>query len=243
MASRFPGLRLRGRTRDRYDSIPVEGVHLEDLEMLLEGLRTAVALGARWDDAELPPDQRQNRDALLAHFAALDPLLERWNAAVELARITPGALWEWFARTASEYGITEPTFAVGSIIDRLAILTIQRARSWELDIGYEFNLEPVPEPFYDGTRICIHLESQRVATLPSEPQSDAAQRVRAASEVIQRLFDDAQASREARAIADARDAVLELKSEVLEYLADQRTASSIQTTKRCAICRERVALA
>jgi hypothetical protein len=201
-------------------------------------LRTAVELESHCDDAEPPAGQQPNLQTFLVHFPELGPHLEEWDEAVERARIAPGALWEWLAAAAAERGIAEPAFAVGSLIDHLAILTLQRARTWQLDAPYVLSVEQFRDRFRGDEYVSIHLKGQRVAKLAMHPDTNAEQRVQAAGRLMQGLFDDAQASEAAQAVVQARDSLLVLKEQLLELLGPRPADTPTLIADGCPLCEE-----
>ena len=215
---------------------PIDPVHRADLETLRDLLRTAVELESRCDFGEPSTGSQPNRQAFMAHFTALHAPLEEWNAAVERSRTAPGALWEWFARAAGRRKITEPEFAVGSLIDRLAVLTLQRARKWQLQSPYELTLEHFRDRQDGDKYVSIHLDGQRVARLPMESGESTDQHFEAANRLIQGFFDEAQASEEAQAVADARDTLLQLKEELLERLKPGAGETPLERVQDCPVC-------
>jgi len=206
------------------------------LDTLRALLRTAVELESRCDYDEPPTGQQPNRQAFMAHFPKLGASLEEWDATVERARLAPSALWEWFVKTAAERGITEPSFAVGSLIDHLAILTLQRARSWQLDTPYELSLEQFRDRFGGKEYVSIHLRGQRVARIPTQPHIDDQHRIQAVGRLMQGLFDDAQASKEARVVVEARDSLLLLKEELLAHLRPRSADTPTLLADGCPFC-------
>ena len=196
----------------------------------------AVELESRCDYDEPPTGHQPNHQAFMTHFPDLGASLDEWDAAVERARMAPSTLWEWFAKAAVERSITEPSFAVGSLIDHLAILTLQRARSWQLDIPYELSLEQFRDRFGDKEYVTIHLEGQRVARLATQPHTDDQQRIQAVGRLMQGLFDDAQASKEARAVLDARDSLLLLKEDLLDHLRPRSADTPTLLADGCPFC-------
>jgi hypothetical protein len=206
------------------------------LDTLRDLLRTAVELESCCDYDEPSTGHQLNRLAFTAHFPELRASLEEWDAAVERARIAPGALWAWFEKAAAQRSITEPSFAVGSLIDRLAILTLQRARSWQLDIPYELGVSQFRDRFGGREYVSIHLAGQRVARLPTQPHTDDQQRIQAVGRLMQGFFDEAQSSKEARAVVDARDSLLLLKEDLLNHLRPQSADTPILLADGCPFC-------
>jgi hypothetical protein len=217
---------------------PIDPRHQEDLDTLRDLLRTAVELESPCDHAEPATGQQPSLQTFLAHFPELRPRLQEWDETVERARIAPGALWEWFAAAAAERGIAEPAFAVGSLIDHLAILTLQRARTWQLDAPYVLSVEQFRDRLGDDEYVSIHLKGQRVAKLPMRPHANAEQRVQAAGRLLQGLFDDAQASEEAHAVVEARDSLLVLKEQLLELLGPRPADTPTLSADGCPYCEE-----
>ena len=100
--------------------------HREELEALLDLMRMSVELDDRCGTGAGPGGASSNDATLRAHFAELHARLGEWDERVERVRAAPGALWGWFERSAPREGISEPPFAVGALIDRLAILSCRR---------------------------------------------------------------------------------------------------------------------
>jgi len=219
----------------------VQPEHREDLETLLDVLRASVELESRCDYADAPNGEQHHRRAFMAHFGELGALLEQWDAAVERLRTAPGGLWEWFAVAAADRGIAEPPFALGALIDRLAVWTVERSRHGELRHHHRLDLQHFRDGFGDQQYLSIYVEGQKVATLPCEPSADLERRAGAADNLVQSLFADAQACEEAKEVGHARDALLDLKQHVLECLTEHATGSPILAAAdcpRCAMCVE-----
>jgi hypothetical protein len=218
---------------------PVEPKHQEDLEALRNVLRAAVELESRCDFADPPNGRRHNRESFLAHFSELEDALEEWDAAVERVRAAPGALWDWYARAAAERGIDEPQFAVGSLIDRLATLTVERSRHGRLSAQHELYLQHFKDAFESEESVSVYVEGQKVAKLPGEPRRDERRRVEAVDRLIQSLFDSAQICEAATEIGHARDSLLDLKHELLDRLA---TLTPVLFAADCPFCQRMIEL-
>ncbi|HYM54669.1 MAG TPA: hypothetical protein VES97_04860 [Solirubrobacteraceae bacterium] len=221
---------------------PVDPKHREDLETLRNVVRAAIELESPCDFADPPNGGQDNRRAFLAHFGELEDALVEWDAEVERARSAPGALWEWYARAAAERGITEPPFAVGSLIDRLATWTVERARNGQLNSPHDLYLQHFKDAFEGEEYVSVYAEGQKVARLPGEPRADVRRRTVAANRLIQTLFDDAQACEAAQEIGRARDSLLDLKHELLDRLALHGTATPVVFAPGCPCCRRQLEL-
>lgn len=226
----------RARAGIASEAVPVGHAHREDLETLIDVLRAAVELESRCDFADPPNGPRQNRRAFSAHFPELAALLERWDGAVEQVRIAPGGLWEWFALAAADRGISEPPFALGALIDRLAVSTVERSRHGELEHPHQLDLQHFQDRFGDDQFLSVYVEGQKIARLPVEPASDLELRTDVVEHLVRGLFADAQRSAEARAVGEARDALLDLKQQVLERLGAQASEGEVAFARECPAC-------
>jgi hypothetical protein len=235
----------RGRRREREDEdeagafepVPVPVEHRESLEAHMDVLRMAIELEGPCDYGDKPGAEPHNREQFLAHFGELEAQLEEWDARVERVRAAPNALWNWFARGASRHGITEPPFALGPLIDRLAILTAERSRKGQLEMPRALALEHFRDRIAGGECLSLYLEGQNISQLPAEPKATAQARVDAASQLVQALFDDAQASNQAHEIVDAHEALLDLKQPLLDRLAVHASVDAIMLAPDCPECR------
>lgn len=193
----------------------------------------AVDLEGRADYHEPPGAGTPHRDCFLAHFPELERPLREWDQAVERVQAAPAALWAALERAAVRHGITEPPFALGPLVDRLAILTVERARSEQLQTHHELGLEHFRDRAGVGAQLSVYLEGQHVARLPAASEAAGLGQLRE----IQTMFDDAQRSKEAAEITSARDAMLDLKQPLLELLASSAAADEIAFVEQCPVCR------
>ncbi len=214
--------------------------HKEDLELMLSGLRTAVELESRCDFADPLNYSSRNGRIFLAHFGALEAVLDQWDDRVERMHAAPDALWGWFAREVSEHGIAEPPFAVGPLVDRLVVWTINRSRRGQLRAPHELGLQVFDDTIGGVKRTRLYLGGEKVATLPGEPPADLQWRIDIACGLIRTLFEDAQTCNEAREIDDARDALLELKQQLLDSLELYPAVTPIARTDDCPFCRRQL---
>jgi hypothetical protein len=215
----------------------VGSAHREDLESRMDLLRMAVELEAPCEYGDPQGAGAERRQAFMAHFRELQAPLEEWNERIERVRAAPATLWSWFERAARKRGVSEPPFALGALIDRLAILTTERSRHGELDVAHPLQVERFRDRVSGVERLSLHVEGQNVARLPAEPAATIEQRATAAEKVLQKLFDDAQRSNQAREVASARDALLDLKQPLLERLAIHASVDEILFEPDCAACR------
>lgn len=226
----------RGRGETERDLTPVAPEHREDLEGLLDVLRVAIELEGACDYGDRGPGQQTNRTSFLAHFGELERPLAQWDETVERVAAAPGALWEWFAHSTAKRGITEPPFAIGPLIDRLAILTAERARHGQLDTEHKLHLQHFTDRQAGGERVSLYVEGQNVAQLPSEAPAIPGGQLEAAGEAVQALFDDAQSSDEASEILEARDLLLDLRQPLLDLLTLQGSLDAIYFAADCPVC-------
>ncbi len=215
---------------------PAEPAHQEDLETLIDVLRASIELEGPCDYAEGPAGGHSNRRALQAHFAGLAGLLEEWDAGVERARAAPDRLWEWLAGAAAARGFAEPPFALGALIDRLAVRTVERSRNGQSRHPHELSVQHFNDTFDGEEHLSVYVEGQKVARLPSLPEADVRLRLEATEALIQGLFDDAQACSEAAEILAAHDALLDLKQQLLDRLAHDAAVSPIPFALGSPIC-------
>ena len=154
------------------DLLEVDPAHREDLEALMDLLRVAVQLESRCDYGDAPGDG-ERRSSFLAHFGELSEPLEQWNAGVDRVEAAPGALWGWLARTTIDRGVSEPPFAIGAMIDRLAILTAARARQGLLEAPHRLFLEHFKDRLGGGEGVSMYVEGQNVRAPPQRAGADA----------------------------------------------------------------------
>lgn len=218
------------------DRESVQGAHREDLEGVMDLLRVAIQLDSRCEYGDGPGGSQQNRSAFLAHFHDLRAPLAEWNARVEEVEAAPGALWGWLARATTERGIAEPPFSVGALIDRLAILTSERARQERLDVPHRLYFERFRDRSAEGERVSVYVEGQNAVWLASDPPETLEERIEGAESAIQALFDDAQRSEAAQEVVGARDALLDLKQPLLDRLAEQASHDVILIAADCPVC-------
>jgi len=226
----------REPSADEGEPGPVAPEHREELEGLLDLVRVAIELEGLCDYNDRANGAHTNRRSFVAHFGELERPLEQWDETVERVAAAPGALWGWFARSAASHGITEPPFTVGPLIDRLAILTAQRARQGLLGAPHALHLQQFADRAAGGERVSLYVEGQNVAQLPSSPATAVGTQIEQASTAIQALFDEAQASSEASEIEQARDLLLDLKQPLLDLLTLQGSHDTIHRAAGCPVC-------
>jgi hypothetical protein len=210
--------------------------HLDDLKAVLDLLRAEIELEDQCDYGD-PPDQGEpSRTAVRAHFGDLAAALDEWDREIERGRSAPGALWLWLAEFASELGITEPPFLVGSLIDFLAILTADRSGRWQLRVPHELRFEHFSDRVGDRSELSLYLEAQMVARLSDEPASDAGRELETACALIQALFDEAQTCAPAGEIGDARDSLLARKEHLLDRVEADAVMMGIRFADDCPFC-------
>jgi hypothetical protein len=210
--------------------------HLEDLEAQMDMLRVAIELESHSDFGDLQDGDRRNRTSFLAHFPELGTALDEWDTIVERAQGAPGSVWGWFAQATSERGFTEPPFALGPLIDRLATLTVERARHGRLDTPHRLYLQRFDNGSTGGAHVSLYVEGQNVARLIAEPSTTPERQIEAAGQRVQALFDDAQSCEQAEEIASARDALLAAKQPLLARLALHASVDAIEFATSCPFC-------
>ncbi len=209
--------------------------HLGDLDLLRSLLRTAVDLESRWDYGEPTGGPRTNCAMFLAHFPYLEEDLALWDVAVARVRSATAALWASLGDAASDRGLQEPEFAVGSVIDRLALLVSRRAREGGLRAPYLLKFER-----FSGARVTdpatLYMEGQLVARIASSSPELGQERLAIIATMLQEMFEGLLAGREASEIVDARDYLLGVQESLLEHLSIPITPL---TTMRCPVCAAR----
>jgi hypothetical protein len=214
----------------------VGGEHLEELEAQMDMLRVAIEREDRADFGEARGVDRSNRASFLTHFADLDAPLEEWDAVAERAQAAPGSVWRWLTQATSERGFTEPPFAVGPLIDRLATLTVERARRGRLHKPHLLDLEYVESRSVYGTHVDVYVDGQNVAELPATSVASTQGQLEAIGQRIQELFDDAQSCEQAKEVASATDALLMLKRPLLDRLALHASTDAVAFDASCQAC-------
>ncbi len=215
---------------------PVRPEHQEELESLLDMMRMSVQLDDHRPFRGNAEGEQVGRAAFMAHFGELDEMLGEWDARIDHVRAAPGALWGWFERTAAREKITEPPFSVGGLIDRLALLTVERARRGQLNTPHELHIQRFNDRLAGVERVSVYAEGQNVAQLSGEPQATLEARVSEVEGRVRRLFADAQDSAQAVAIGSARDALLDLKLPLLERLAREGAGDAFPLAPSCPVC-------
>jgi hypothetical protein len=214
---------------------PLGTEHLEDLEAHMDRLRAAIERESFSDYADLPGGDQANRTSFLAHFADLDAAVEEWDTVVALVQAAAASVWEWFAQATSERGFTEPPFAIGPLIDRLATLTLQRSRhgrrgTHPLDLQYLANRSA------RGEQMSLYVEGRNVAELPAESAANPQRGIAAAGQRVQDLFDDGQSSEQAAELASVRDALVAIKQPLLDRLALHASVEAVAFATSCPVC-------
>lgn len=231
--------RLEPRPLGQVDSSAgalVGGEHLEKLEAQMDVLRVAIERGDRADFGEPRGVDRSNRASFLTHFADLDAPLHEWDTVAERAQATPGSVWRWFTQATSERGFTEPPFAVGRLIDRLATLTVERARQGRLHKRRRLELEYVERRSAYGTHVDVYVEGQNVAGLPATSAASTQAQLEAIGQRIQELFDDAQSCKQAKEVASATHALRIAKRPLLDRLALHASTDAVAFNAGCPVC-------
>ena len=239
MSSRISGPRRGGLFRRAHvhtRSPPVSLAHSDDLHTVLAVVRLSVELESTCDYGDAARGEQSNREAIGAHFGELALALEAWDAEVARARVAPSAVWAWFERSAADLDITEPPFALGSLVDCLTILILERSRRWELGVAYALRFEHFDERVASESCVSLYVEGQRAAQFTVAPVADIDRRLGGARRSIQSLFDGAQISDCAREISNSRDSLLELKHELTARLAPPVQPTRVRFAADCPHC-------
>jgi hypothetical protein len=230
------GIYRPGRRRAAQVVPMIDAAHREDLEAALALLRAELALEARLRDGELRPDEELLQQAVRAHLGELGVALGEWEARLERARLAPAGLWSWLGEAAAELGVSEPPFLLGPLVDTLAMLIVERARSWELDLGYELALHRLDDRFDGERHASLYLGDRMLARVALGEGAAAEAAVHDAERRLQALFDVARVSGPAREISDSRDSLLALKQHLLGGLTIDAQPSTLSFTSACPIC-------
>ncbi len=215
--------------------------HRDELEAMLAALRTAVDLEMPLGFTDSAMGAELERCALLAHFGELAEPIAEWDGALERMSAAPAALWEWLGAAVAERGVTEPPVALGSLIDRLAFITLERSRRGLLRVPHALYLQELPSRLRGEDVISLYVEGQQVATVSAKRTAETKLQLGALGRIIQELFDDAAASDQARALDEARDSLLMLKQRLLSALRDCGPASPLRLAPACPVCQQAAA--
>jgi hypothetical protein len=216
----------------------VSGGHQDDLEALLEFLRANVELEGRCSFSKPPNDSEAER-SLRAHYPDSYALLRQWNKRLERDRAAPERLWKWLAQTAARQGIAEPPFSIGPLIDRLAVMTVEKALDGALGVPQHLGFERSAASAGGVRMAVVYLEREPLARIRAEDGSLDLDEVERVEATIRSLFDEARGSEEAREIGRAHDSLLDLKRDLLEHLAADAAVDPIPVNAGCPVCRRR----
>jgi hypothetical protein len=213
---------------------PVDALHRERLELLGGILRCALELEAPCDLAAAPGGRALNESIFFAHFEEWADLLREWDELQLRSRSAPGELWARAARACEQWRLAEPPLALGAVVDKLAILTLQRAREWQLDTPRELAAQLVTDRVGGRDQLTLYLERERVARAAGDP-AQAEEALNATARALQAIFDELQRSPEARTISATRDGLLELKHELLSRIGALRLDAA-SFAAECPLC-------
>lgn len=209
-------------------------LHLERLELLRDILLCALELEAPCDFAAAPGGRALNERIFFAHFESWRELLREWDELQIRSRGAPGRLWAAAAGACERHGLQEPPVALGSVTDKLAILTLARARDWQLDTPHELSMQLVEDRISGVEYLTLYLERERIASLPGARSADSLQAI---ARSLQATFNELQGTAEAHAISATRDSLLELKHELLSRGASLR-AEAAAPAADCPLCED-----
>jgi hypothetical protein len=211
--------------------------HRRQLEAAIDLLRVSLELESHCDFGDPPGGDGRGRAAFVAHFDGWEPVLLEWEETVRRQRSAPAKLWSWLAASAGEMGLTEPPLALGPLIDRLAILTVQRSRDGSLRVRHPLFVQELTSGHGAQARVAVYIEGQRVAMLPEGKEPRGLSPGVRLCEAIQTLFDAAQSSEVAADIGRSADQLLEMKHVLLERLNELAAADTIEFAELCPVCR------
>jgi hypothetical protein len=215
---------------------PLPDDHRDELEARMDLLRMAVELEDACEFGDLPGRERPRHDSFLAHFPELAEPIAEWNACVERVRSAPAELWTWLETAARLRGITEPPYALGTLIDRLAVLTAERSRNGELALAHELRVESFRDRVGGIECVSLLMDGQTIARLPCAARDGMEPDVPASVTLVQSLYDEARTTREAIEVGGVRDALLDIKQPLLDELAAHASADSLAFTSGCPVC-------
>jgi hypothetical protein len=210
--------------------------HRDELESLLAALRSAVQLEMRRDQADPVLGGEAARHALLAHFPELAEPVAEWDGTIERLSSAPAALWQWLSDAILERGMTEPPVAIGSLVDRLAFITLERARRGLLRAPHPLYLKQLPSRIMREEVVVLYLDGQRVAALAARlPETE--RELDALGLSMQEVFDEAQRCDQAVELDAARDALLLLKQRLLAIIDGCAASDRVGFSPACPACR------
>jgi hypothetical protein len=211
--------------------------HRRQMEAAIDLLRVSLELESHCDFGDPPGGDGRGRAAFVAHFEGWEGALLAWEETVRRQRSAPAKLWSWLAASAGELGLTEPPLALGPLIDRLAILTVQRSRDGSLRVRHPLFVQELTSGHGAQKRVAVYVEGQRVAMLPEGTDPLGLSPGARLCEAIQTLFDAAQLSDVAADIGRSADQLLEMKHVLLERLNELAAADTMEFAEVCPVCR------
>lgn len=207
---------------------------MERLELLRELLDGALERESPCDLGAAPAGRALNESILFAHFAELAEPLREWDELQLRARCAPDRVWARVADACREHHLSEPPVALGGVVDKLAILTCRRAREWRLEEPERLALKLLKDRVGGLDHLTLYLERERISSLP-DPGAGSERALAATAAAIQAIFDELQHGSEARSISATRDALLELKHDLIARLSSL-TLRSAQEAPGCPMC-------
>lgn len=229
-----PSAVRRPHTSEDAPETPVlDALHLERLDLLRDILRCALELETPCDFAAAPGGRALNEEIFFSHFEQWRGLRAEWDELLMRNRAAPDRLWGRVAEGCARWRLEEPPVALGNAIDKLAMLTMRRAREWQLDAPSQLSLQIVSDRVGGLDRLTLYLERERVAAAPAT-LGEAEQMLVKIGEILQAIFDEVQQSPEARAISAARDSLIDLKHELLARLGEPDAA--LVPVPGCPLC-------
>jgi hypothetical protein len=226
---------------------------------LLDGLLTRVQLAVAnhnavdYDDAA--DGEQHNRDLFAAHFPTLMPEIDTWHAAVESRETAVQSLRDWIPQEVRRRGFIEPDYFEGTVAACFSEVTVGRARRQELNEPFTVRLRCVQDVVADDgeKRWSAYLHSGReeikvaelsheVNEFTEEGTADLNKTIAAMEQDLQECFDALQGSEAARWVADAQNALNDLRQPLMDRLKLIRNTANPVFSESCRYCLAEIGL-